>query len=338
MRALVYRGKGKMVLESVPKPKVGPTDVLLKIRSVGICGTDLHIYNGGMATRSGLIPGHEFSGTVVARGRSVTGVRIGERVVAEHVLTCGVCYYCQRGQPNLCLSADVFGINCAGALAEFMAVPARLVYAIPRSLSFDEAALVEPLSIGVYAAGLAGPLLGKAVAVVGQGPIGLLLDQVLSAGGATVIGIDVLPDRLAFVQKKGWVALALNPKDRTFASKLKRLAPLGVDVSFEAVGREVTAAQCINLTRRAGSVFLLGVFEKPAVVDLMSVIKKELRVQGSWTCAFTFPPAIALAAARRIDLKSMITHVVPFEQAPQAFADASVYAGNRIKTVIRLPD
>lgn len=338
MRALVYRGKGKVVLESVPKPKIGPDEVLLKIRSVGICGTDLHIYNGGMATRPGLIPGHEFSGTVVARGRSVTGVRIGERVVAEHVLTCGVCYYCQRGLPNLCLSADVFGINRAGALAEFMAVPAKLVYQIPRTLSFDEATVIEPLSIGVYAAGLAGSLLGKTVAVVGQGPIGVLLDQVLSAGGATVIGIDVLPDRLAFVQKKGWVSLALNPKDRTFTSKMKKVAPLGVDVSFEAVGREVTAAQCIDLTRRAGQVIMLGVFEKPAVIDLMSVIKKELRVQGSWTCAFTFAPAIALAVAKRIDLKSMITHVVPFDQAPQAFADASVYAGNRIKTVVRLPD
>lgn len=334
MKALIYRGKGRLEFQSVPKPRSGTNEVLLKIRSVGICGTDLHIYHGGTDVKPGTIIGHEFSGEVASTGRNVTNVKKGDRAIAEHVVTCGTCYYCVRGKPNLCVNATILGIHRPGALAEFMVVPANLVYIFPRTISFDEAALIEPLTIALFAASGAGFLLEKRVAVVGQGPIGILLDQVLKAAGAYVVGIDVLPHRLDFVAKKGWAHAVLNTKDKNFAKKFKSFAPLGVDAAFEAVGKDATANLCMDITRRDGNVYLLGVFEKPATLDLMKLIKKELNVFGSWTCSFSFPAAIDLVLQKKIDLKSLITHRYPFADAIRAFKDADSYSGNRIKTVI----
>lgn len=337
MRALVYRGKGKVIFESVPKPRIAADEVLLKIRAVGICGTDLHIYHGGMDVKPGTIVGHEFSGDVVAVGAAVKNVKVGDRAIAEHNIACRKCWYCVRGKPNLCLKRQVLGLHRPGALAEFMALPGDLVYRVPRTLGYDVAALVEPLTIALYAASNSGFLLEKRVAVVGQGPIGLLIDQVLKAAGAHVIGIDVQEHRLAFAKKQSWVDVTLNSGRRSFRQQFLRFAPMGVDLSYEAVGKEVTAELCIDITRQDGAVHILGVFEQPATLDLMKLVKKELTLNGSWTCAFSFPTAIDLVEQGRVDLKSLITHRYRFENAVKAFQDAAAYSGNRIKTVITLP-
>lgn len=336
MKALVYEGKHRVNIREVPKPKLGPDDVLLKIRSVGICGTDLHIYNGGTDVKRGTIIGHEFSGVIAAVGKNVNQLKVGMRAVGEHVATCGKCFYCLRGKPNLCLRAQIYGLDLPGALSEFMVLPARLVYQIPTSVSFDEGAMIEPLTIALYAASQAGFLLEQRVAVVGQGPIGLLLDQVLEAAGAHVIGIDVIDSRLAFAKKQGWAHVTLNPTKKVFQAELKKISSIGVDSSFEVVGKETTAALCLDITRRDGNVFMLGVYEQPATLNLMRIIKKELNLFGSWTCAFSFPASIDLVAEKKIDLKSLVTHRYPFNDAAKALADASVYSGNRIKTVIQL--
>jgi len=336
MKAYVYAGRKKIQFKNIPKPSPAPDEVLLKVRSVGICGTDLHIYNGGTDVKSGSVLGHEFSGEIVALGKQVTNLKVGDRAVAEHVVTCQKCFYCLRGKPNLCLKASVIGLQQPGALAEYMVIPARLVYAFPKSISFDEAALIEPLTIALYAAAQAGFLLEKRVAVIGQGPIGLLLDQVLEAAGAHVIGIDVMPERLAFAQKQGWIAQGLNASAKNFPVEQKKLSAIGVDASFEAVGKETTANLAFDLTRRDGQVFLLGVFEKPATIDIMRLIKKELHLHGSWTCAFSFPASIDMVKDKKIDLKSLITHVVDFADAPRAFEQASAYSDKRIKTIIRV--
>lgn len=336
MKALVYAGKHKLALRSIPKPSIKTDEVLLRIRSVGICGTDLHIYHGGTNVKAGTVIGHEFSGEIAAVGKHVINLKAGMRVVAEHVVACGICYYCQRGQPNLCVKAEILGMDRPGALAEYMAVPAKLVYPIPKSTSFDEAALIEPLTIALFAVSAAGFLLEKKVAVIGQGPIGILLDQVLEAAGARVIGIDVMPARLAFAKKKGWAHDVLNSADKQFWKKYKAVAGLGVDNVFEAVGKEATAELSLELPRRDGNVYLLGVFEKPATIDLMKLVKKELNVFGSWTCSFSFPAAIELVAEKKVDLKSLITHRYDLTDGARAFADAAGYGGERIKTIIQI--
>lgn len=337
MNAVVFEGKKRLVLKSIPKPRVQSDEALLRIRSVGICGTDLHIYHGGAKVPPNAILGHEFSGEVVAVGKSVTNVKNGMRAVAEHVLSCGACWYCVRGKPNLCLKASIFGIDRPGALAEYMVIPARLIFPFPKAIPFEEAALIEPLTIALFAASQAGFLLEKQVAVIGQGPIGILLDQVLTAAGAHVVGVDVLQNRLDFVQKKGWTNHVLNSAAKDFAKQCKAVLPQGADAVFEAVGKDATADMSIDIARRDADVFLLGVFEKPATLDLMKIIKKELNIYGSWTCSFSFPAAIDLVVEKKVDLKSLITHRYAFRDAAKAFADADSYSGNRMKTVITFP-
>lgn len=334
MKQVVYTGPRTLKLREAPKPKIKADEVLIRIKSVGLCGTDLHIYNGGMKLPVPLVMGHEFSGIIDEVGDLVKNFQAGDRVVAEHIINCGQCFYCLSGQPNLCSAAKIIGLNLPGALAEYLAVPARLVYKIPASLSFEVAALIEPLSIAYYAVKQARSVLGKKVAVIGQGPVGLLVSQVLKDGGAEVVGIDVLDWRLKFAKRHKWIDLAINTKNKSWSKQLSKFMPSGADIVFEVVGREDTAEMALEIARRDADVYILGVFESPSKINLMNIVKKELNVFGSWTCAFAFPPSIKLVAAGKIDLKSLISHRYPFSETIQAFKDSAGYVGNRIKTVI----
>ncbi|MCH7492909.1 alcohol dehydrogenase catalytic domain-containing protein [Patescibacteria group bacterium] len=336
MKALVYQGKEKIVVKQVPKPTIGTHDVLMQIKSVGICGTDLHIYRGGLNVPRGTIPGHEFSGIVAAVGQHVHNVKPGDRVVGEHVVTCKKCSFCKMGKATLCTNRQVIGLHQPGALAEFLSIPADLVFPFPKSIHFDEAALIEPLSIALYAVREAGFLLNKKVAVVGQGPIGLLLDQVLSAAGALVTGIDIRQNTLTFAKKMGWAHHTINTKTQNLAKRMRETKAIdGYNRVFEAVGSEATAAMSFAIARRDGDVFLLGIFDSPAKLDLMNIVKKELNVFGSWTCAYSFPESIELVWRKNVDLKSLITHTYPFDEGPRAFAEANSYSDERIKTIIK---
>ncbi|MHB8904045.1 MAG: zinc-dependent alcohol dehydrogenase [Patescibacteria group bacterium] len=334
MRSIQYIKPDNLKYSDIPKPKIKVDEVLLKIKSVGICGTDLHIYHGGMNLPTPLIMGHEFSGIIAEVGSQVKNLKIGERVVGEHVISCGACHYCLIGKPNLCGDSKVIGLHRPGALAEYLAIPANLVYKISSNLSFDEASLIEPLSIAYYAVQKAGFLLGKKVAVIGQGPIGLLVDQILKNSGAHVIGIDIFEPRLKLARKKGWVDQVINSKKQSVAEEINKLMPEGVDICFEVVGQEITIELALEITRRAGDVFILGVFETPSKINLMQIVKKELNVHGSWTCAFSFPPVIELLADKKIDLKSLITNRYPASQGIKAFKEAASYSGRRIKSII----
>jgi 2-desacetyl-2-hydroxyethyl bacteriochlorophyllide A dehydrogenase len=334
MKTIIYNGPHDLKYTDAPKPKIKADEVLMRIKSVGICGTDLHIYNGGMNLPTPLTMGHEFSGIIAEIGAQVKNLKIGDRVVGEHVISCGVCDYCLGGRPNLCSNSRVIGLHLPGALAEYLAIPASLVYKIPKSLSFDEAALIEPLSIAYYAVNKAGCLLGKKVAVIGQGPIGLLVSQVLKATGADVIGVDIFDHRLEFSKKKGWIDKAINSKKQSVVKEINKIIPGGVDVVFETVGQEATAELSLEIARRTGEVFILGVFEFASKVNLMNIVKKELGVYGSWTCAFAFAPAIELLALKKINLAGLITHRYPASRGIKAFAEAAGYNDKRIKSII----
>lgn len=330
MLAAQYLGPKKIKLTEIAKPKIKADEVLMRTKAVGICGTDLHIYNGGLDLPTPLVLGHEFSGVIDKVGKKVKAFKAGDRIVAEHVIPCGKCEFCLIGKPNLCSQAKVIGLHRQGALAEYVAIPANLVYKIPSQISFDEAALVEPLSIGVYALRQAGQLLGRKVAVVGQGPIGILINQLLKVAGAYVVGFDVLKHRLKYVKEKKWVDEAI---DSSKPNNIKKWFDK-FDRCFEVVGKEATAQMCINLARRDGDIFLIGVFEAPSRLNLMQVVKKELNIYGSWTCAFSFQESIDLLSQKKIDLKSLITHRYSIDDVERAFREASEYSERRIKTVI----
>jgi L-gulonate 5-dehydrogenase len=337
MKALGYFGKEDLRFVDLPTPEVGATDVLLQVKKVGICGTDLHIYHGGMQVPTPLVMGHEFVGDVVAVGTAVTQVKVGDRAVAEHVVGCGACWYCQKGRKNLCVKPVVIGLHRAGALAEYMAIPADLVFALPADLSYDEGVLVEPLSIAVYAVQKSGLKVGQSVAVVGQGPIGLFVDYVVKEAGGLVVGIDTIDARLQFARKQGLCDFGLQSKSENLLEQVQKISAMdGVDLVFEAVGIEATAALSIELARRGGSVVLLGVFEHLIALNMMQVVKKELLLSGSWTCLNSFESTIRLLQEKKGNVGAFITHRYRFDDAIRAFQEASSYDQNRVKSVIEM--
>lgn len=334
MKALQYFGKHDLRLVDIDEPQIGSGEVLMKVRKVGICGTDLHIYNGGMSVPTPLVIGHEFVGDIVKVGPEVASVAVGDRAVAEHVIGCGKCDFCYQGKRNLCKKPTVIGIHRQGALAEYIAIPANLVFKLPDELSYDEGVLVEPLSIAVYAARKAGVDVGEQVAVIGQGPIGLLVDFAAKASGGTVFGFDRHDNRISYAKDHGYVYKGYNVADQAFMELFKSEAVDGADIVFEAVGSDTSAKLAMALAKPGGTVVILGVFEHDVMINMMDVVRKELQVFGSWTCIFSFEETMLLMKSQKLDAEGLITHRYAFTDAVKAFSDAATDKANRIKTVI----
>lgn len=336
MKALQFFGKQDLRLVDIPQPEITPNEVLLKVKKVGICGTDLHIYAGGMNVPTPLIMGHEFVGDIVAVGSEVTNLKIGDRAVGEHVIGCEKCMYCLQGKRNLCTSPTVIGIHRAGALAEYIALPAHLVYKLDNELSYDEGVLIEPVSIAVYSVRKAGVDVGDVVAVVGQGPIGLLVDYVAKASGGTIFGFDKHDNRLTYAESHTYIFKSLNITSENFLEEFKTETHDGADVVFEAVGSDTSAKLAMELARPGGKVVVLGVFEHDVMINMMDIVRKELQVFGSWTCIYSFEETMLLMKSQRLPTDAFITHRYSFDDAIKAFTDASTDKANRIKTIIEL--
>lgn len=336
MKAIQYQGPEKLEFVEVDTPKIGPDEILMKIKKVGICGTDLHIYKGGMSDLPvPLIMGHEFVGDVVEVGANVTNVKVGDRATAEHVVGCGHCRYCLEGRRNICMTPTVLGLHKSGALAEYMAIPANLVYPLPEGMSYDLGVLVEPLSIAVYAIRLGGVRVGDNVAVIGQGPIGLFVDQVAQSAGANVFGVDIMDARLGYAKANGIANETINSKTQDAVALFREKTHHdGADLVFEAVGMETTARLAIDICRKGGTIVLLGVFEKDVCLNMMSVVKREIQIKGSWTCVNSFEATINLMHSGKVKTEGFITHRYPFDRAIDAFKDSLAYSENRIKSVI----
>lgn len=334
MKALQYFAKQDLRFVKLPDPQIRDNEVLMKVKKVGICGTDLHIYNGGMHIPTPLVMGHEFVGDIVKIGEQVTNVLVGDRAVAEHVIGCGKCSYCLAGKRNLCKNPTVIGLHKQGALAEYIVLPSDLVFKLSEELSYDEGVLVEPLSIAVYAVRKAGVNVGDQVAVVGQGPIGLLVDFVAKASGGTLFGFDKHDSRLQYAKDHGYIFKGFNIGQEDYMQQFKNEAVDGADIVFEAVGSETSAKLALDLARPGGKVIVLGVFEHDVMINMMAIVRKELQVMGSWTCVFSFEETMLLMKSQKLDAASLITHRYKFEDARKAFQEAATDKSGRIKTVI----
>lgn len=334
MRALQFFGKQDLRFVDVPDPEISETDILMKIKKVGICGTDLHIYNGGMKVPTPLVLGHEFVGDVVKVGNKVTNVKIGDRVVAEHVIGCGDCAYCREGKRNLCKKPVVIGLHRPGALAEYLSIPADLVFKLDDALSYDEGVLVEPVSIAVYAVRKAGVNVGDTVAVIGQGPIGLMVDYVAKASGGTVFGFDRHDNRITYAKNHQYIFEGFNIQNEDYREKFKNHANDGTDIVVEAVGSDTSAGLALDLAKPGGRVIVLGVFEHDVMVNMMHIVRKELTVIGSWTCIFSIEETMLLLKTQKLNTNELITHRYSFDDAIKAFQESSTDKSNRIKSII----
>ncbi|CAN5853840.1 D-altritol 5-dehydrogenase [soil metagenome] len=294
------------------QPEVGPDDVLIEVKSAGVCGTDLHIWHGSYAlARYPIVPGHEFSGVVAAVGDRVKGFKQGDRVTADPNLPCYACAFCQRRQFNQCLNLEVLGVTRSGAFARYVAAPESAVYPIG-DLPFGEAALLEPLACVVWGLKQVQLEAGDRMLIFGAGPMGILMMQaVLRAGAASVVMVDKEPWRLKLAEDLG--AGAVIQADNLTPQTFTDLAPHGFEVVADATGVPSVLEGAFQYVRPGGKVWVFGVMAADARVPFapFDVFRKDLKIIGSFALNKTFHEAIALVQGGGVKLAPLISHALP---------------------------
>ncbi len=313
---------GKVELLSRPMPEPGLQDVLIGVRAVTLCGSDLHIFKGKHpAAALPVSVGHEISGNVVAVGAGVSRLKPGDRVTVEPVIACGTCHFCLRGQYHLCTDISFQYRRGQGGLTTHFCAPERWVHRLPPGATYAEGALLEPLSVALHALKLSGLTLGRSCAIFGAGAVGLLLLQTARLAGAEpVFVVDLRRFRLEQAVEMG-AAAALDNHQGGAVSKIKELTDnLGVEVAFEAVGLQITLQQTLQSLRKGGKAVLVGLFEQPEVsLPANLFVQREISLAGSQGYNWNFQDAVLMLAARRVDLQGLITHRFPLQEVQQAF-------------------
>ena len=341
MRALILKEYLRLIVEEVPKPVCGPEEVLVRVAACGVCGSDVHGYDGSSGRRiPPVVMGHEAAGTIAAVGATVQGWSLGERVTFDSTVYCGVCEFCRRGEVNLCDDRQVVGVSCgeyrrAGAFAEYVAVPARILYRLPAGLPFADAAMVEAVSVALHAVRLSEMRAGASVLVIGAGMIGLLVLQAARvAGAARVLVADVDATRLALATEMGADAVLEESGEALVARVLAMTGGRGVDAVFEAVGRAETVASAVDGVRKGGTVTLVGNIAKNVPLPLQRVVTRQVRLQGSCASAGEYGEAMRLMAEGRIRVDRLISAVAPLEEGPAWFARLHAREAGLMKVVL----
>ncbi|MDP9382382.1 MAG: zinc-dependent alcohol dehydrogenase family protein [Chloroflexota bacterium] len=326
MRAVVVEKPETATVLDVPRPTPGPGEVVVQVAACGICGTDKHIYAGSFLSHYPLTPGHEFAGVVSDIGPGVHEVREGDRVAVDPSLFCGECYYCRKLQGNHCVRWGAIGDTTNGAFAEYVKVPARNCYKLSDSLSFEEAAVIEPLSCVAWGQKRLQAQPGDSVLLLGAGPMSLLWTQMLRHGNASQIVVtDLHEPRLAMARGLG--ASATVPAGEGQAERLHELAPHGFDVVIDVTGIPAVLQSGFDYVAPMGKVMVFGVcpLKSTITVEPFQVYNKDLTILGSMALNYTFLPAIAMLESGVVDVKPMLTHRLPLED----FTHALSLAGSR---------
>lgn len=326
MKALLMNEYKHLELADIPDPQPGPDEVLVRVRACGICGSDVHGYDGSSGRRiPPLVMGHEASGVVAGLGANVSDLADGTRVTFDSMLSCGRCFYCRRGQPNLCDNRRVLGVSCGdyrrhGAFAELVTVPRQVVYPIPDTLSFEHAAMVEPVSIAVHAANLAPIQLGDTAVVVGTGMIGLLVVQTLRlAGCGRVLAVDLEDSKLDLACKLG-ADEGLNPQRCDVPAEVAdRTGGRGADIAVECVGATAPITTAVSSLRKGGALVLVGNITPKVELPLQSVVTREIRLLGSCASSNDYPRCIELIASGAIRVEPLVSAKAPLADGPGWF-------------------
>jgi L-iditol 2-dehydrogenase len=325
MRAAVLQKPLHMTMETRIRPVPAQGEVLVRVRSVGVCGSDVHYYTHGrigpFIVERPLVLGHEMSGTIESVGENVPDSRTGERVAVEPGIPDRVCEFCRIGRYNLCANVRFMATPPHdGAFVDYVAVPSDFAYKLPDHVSLEEGALMEPLSVGVYAIHRSGLKAGQSVLIIGAGPIGLVTLQAARAAGAgSITVLDLDPGRLAMAKRLG-ASNTVNSKDAPPEEQVSALTEgRGADIVFDAAGSPKTAALAVHLAKRGGRIVMIGFsLEDNFPYPLVTAMAKEADIVTVFRYANVYPSSIELVAGGRIDLKSLITHRFPLEQAEQA--------------------
>ena len=326
MQALVLENTRDLQMREVSEPFVGAQDVLIKVKACGICGSDVHGYDGSTGRRiPPLVMGHEAAGVVAKIGAEVQSFRVGDRVTFDSTISCGKCFFCSKGAVNLCDNRQVLGVSCGdyrrdGAFAEYVAVPERVVYLLPGSFPFEKAALIEAVSIAVHAAKISGIQPGDSAAVIGAGMIGLLAVQALRVYGCSmIVAVDLEESKLALARSLGAdeTFLAADPD---LVAKLKAATEgRGPDIAVEVVGVQKSILTAIDGVRRGGTVTLVGNLAPLVEIPLQTVVTKQLRLLGSCASAGEYRECIQLMDTGAINVDPLISALAPLSEGAEWF-------------------
>jgi L-iditol 2-dehydrogenase len=340
MKALLLSSYRHLELTDLPTPQPRSDEVLIRVAACGICGSDVHGYDGSSGRRiPPLVMGHEAAGTIEEVGSAVKDFAPGDRVTFDSTVYCGECSNCRRGDINLCDRRQVLGVSCsdyrrAGAFAEFVAVPARILHRLPEDLPFAEAAMLEAVAVAIHAVNLAEISASTTALVIGAGTIGILTLQALRAAGcARVFVTDVDADRLEMARQFGASEIFLSD-DSLNAKLLQFTDGEGVDIALEAVGRNETVAAAIDCVRKGGGVVLIGNITPNVTLPLQKVVSRQIRLQGSCASAGEYPQAIRWMASGAIRVKPLITAVAPLEEGARWFERLYAREPHLLKVVL----
>ncbi len=334
MKALLLTEYKRLEVADLPKPPIGPDDVLVRVKACGICGSDVHGFDGSTGRRiPPLVMGHEAAGVVAEAGANVRDLQAGERVTFDSTVSCGRCFYCRRGQVNLCEEREVLGVSCGdyrrhGAFAEYVAVPRRIVYRLPDALSFDEAAMIEAVSVAVHAANLTPVTLGDTAVVVGTGMIGLLALQAFRLKGCgRIVAVDIDDAKLEAARRLG--------ADETINSRTSKVPAGFADIAVEAVGATAPVQTAIASVRKGGTVTLIGNVTPTVDLPLQAVVTRQIRLIGSCASAGEYPACIELMARGAIRVGPLISIRAPLEAGAEWFDRLYNREPNLMKVILQ---
>lgn len=305
----------------IPLPEIQQeNEVKVKIKRVGICGSDMHIYHGTnpLATYPRIV-GHEVTGEIVAVGSAVSKVEVGDHVVIEPISYCGECYACKNGRPNVCKEVSVFGVHEDGGMREFVVLQDRQVHRVDSEIDWDEAVMAEPYTIGAQATWRGNVQEGQTVFIQGAGPIGITVLKMAKLRGATVIISDFTNERLEFAKENG-ADYTLNPGETDSIHKINEITKgEGANVVIDAVGVPQTFELAVEVASPAGNVVTLGFNEKPSSIAMMHITKKELTITGSRLQTNQFGKVVELINKKELTHNGLVTHRFHVDQVQDAF-------------------
>lgn len=337
MKAAVLEKVNKITVTDIPVPTPGPDEVVIKVKTCGMCGTDLKLYTGQYTARVPVVPGHEYSGEIVEVGKNVRNLHPGQRVVSDPNESCGKCYWCRNHQPCFCNDLAAYGVLRDGGFAEYCTATEKGVYPIPEGVDDEVAAFAEPVSCVVHAADRINYRPGETVAIVGGGPLGQIhLQFALNSGASRAVLVDPNQSRRDLAKKFGAHAV-INPKEENVRERvLQETGGLGADVVIEAVGRKQTIEESFGLAKRGGRVVIFGFAPETekAVFSPFDVLSRELTILGAWVNPYSYSRALDVLSSDRIDVKPLISHRLKLDNIMQGYEMMAQKPAGFIKSLV----
>jgi 2-desacetyl-2-hydroxyethyl bacteriochlorophyllide A dehydrogenase len=317
VKAAVLEAVRKVAIRDVPEPIIGPRDVLVRAKACGICGTDVHIWEGDFFPTFPLIPGHELAGEVVKIGAQVEDLKVGDRVMVDPTVTCEECHFCMINRQNHCLRWNAVGVTRDGGFGELVRVPAKNCYRFER-VSFGEAAFCEPLACVVFGQDRARIDIGSEVLILGAGPIGQLHLQASRANGAAAVTVvDVVESKLQMAREDGASDTVIA--DNALESRLKKIAPYGFDVVIDATGVAKVFSDSLKFVKNGGKYLVFGVCGPHDKVEIspFEIYRRDLEIIGSFAIRRTYDRAFKLMEHGAVNVKKLISEALPVEELPR---------------------